>query len=187
MFEESSISNTVDITKSKIYRSIPITIKQKVDEHFKIPLLPFYWRLNSLNHVINIDNTQIHFEKTKSFIQEQNILFKFNNNCFNCSIYDNEIKENIKFDLYFWNKKDLNENEFIFEFQCINIYNFNNIFRIYDIYNSFCVLFGGNNIKYNLIDYNVNNLTNIKKKYNKNNNHLVSNNDVSIQLPIIKC
>ena len=44
-------------------------------------------------------------------------------------------------------KKDLNENEFIFEFQCINIYNFNNIFRIYDIYNSFCVLFGGNIIK----------------------------------------
>ena len=155
--EDNSISNTIEPFKKTVYRSIKISL----DDYFNPPELPLYWRLSSLNQVVNIENTEDIFEKTKSFIQRENILFEFNTNCFNCSIYDDEIQENIKFNLYFWNKKDLNENEFIFEFQCLNCYNFNNIFRIYDIYNSFCILFGGNIIKYNL--HNVNNLMSRKQ------------------------
>ena len=185
--EENSISNSIDLIKKPVYRSIQISL----DNYFNPPELPFYWRLNYLNQVINIENTEKFFEKTKSFIQSQNILFEFNSNCFNCSVYDNEIQENIKFNLYFWNKKELNENEFIFEFQSLNCYNFNNIFRIYDIYNSFCILFGGNIIKYNLIQYNKNNLPIHSHMLNtdEENDYLVSSSKISIpnQIPIIKC
>ena len=176
--EENSISNSMEPFKKTVYRSIQISL----EDYFNPPELPFYWRLNSLNQVINIKNTEEFFERTKSFIHRENILFEFNTNCFTCSIYDDEIQENIKFNLYFWNKKDLNENEFIFEFQSLNCYNFNNIFRIYDIYNSFCILFGGNIIKYNL--HNVNNLMSRKQPdYLDLDNKI----PVSTLMPTIKC
>ena len=75
----------------------------------------------------------------------------------------------------------MNENEFIFEFQYLNRYNFNNIFRIYDIYNSFCILFGGNIIKYNL--HNVTCLMTKEEDYLELDNKI----PVSNLMSTIKC
>ena len=155
MIEESCICNSIQETKFPIYRSIQIPCSEistvnavstfskmaEISKPINIPYLPFYWKLNNLNKIITIKNPETIFKKTKLFIENKNILFEFNSNCFNCTIYDKEIQENINFNLHFWNKENLNKNEILFEFHSTNRYNFNNIFRIYDIYNSFCVLF----------------------------------------------
>lgn len=153
MLEESSIVNSMEIIKKPVYRSIEIPI----NESFKPPILPFYWKLNNLSQIINIENSETFIENTKSFIQTQNILFEFDQNTFTCKYYDNEINEIINFNLYFWSQKQLNSNQFIFEFNCMNIYNFNNIFRIYEIYNNFCILFNAKPIEIKLLKFNENN------------------------------
>ena len=67
--EENSISNSMEPFKKTVYRSIQISL----EDYFNPPELPFYWRLSSLNQVINIKNTEDFFERTKSFIHRENI------------------------------------------------------------------------------------------------------------------
>lgn len=175
MFEESSIANSLEMTNNLVYRSIQIPVNECITEcitesiskPFKAPILPFYWKLNNLSEIINIKNPETFIYDIKSFIREQNILFELNENNFICSYFDNETSEIINFHLYFWSEKELTSNQLIFEFNCINRYNFNNIFRIYEIYNSFRILFGLKPIHIKFKKYNENSNLLLEKHINK--------------------